>query len=181
MTKQHKGVYLESMFRKILILLLVALLAAPVFAKPVLKVGSPPPSFSLPNLEEKTIALDTYLGKKIVLLSFFASWSKSCQEEIAFLEGLHEQYESKGIKVIGVSYDRKAMELASFVTLNEIELEVLHDQKLKTLKDYRILILPTLYVIDKQGKIKSIYVDFDQNVEKAVSQEIKQLLAPPKK
>ena len=166
------------MSRRALIILIVALLALPALAKPALEQGSPAPSFSLPDLSGKTVSLKDHLGKRIVVLSFFASWSRSCQEEIAFLQELHEQYGSRGVKVIGVSYDRKAMDLASFVSLNEIGFVVLHDQKLTTLKDFRILIIPTLFVIDQDGIIKSIYVDFDKNVEKAVSQEIKQLLVP---
>lgn len=166
------------MFRKAVVILIIALLAIPALAKPVLKVGSPSPSFSLPNLNGKTVSLEEYLGKKVIVLSFFASWSKSCQEEILFLQDLHKKYRWKGVKVIGVSFDRKLKKLNSFVNENNIRFEILHDKKLKTLKDFRILIIPTLFVIDKEGNIKSIYVDFDKNVEKALSKEIQKLLVP---
>lgn len=172
-----KGI-LSHMFRKATIILIVALLAIPALAKPVLKIGSLSPSFSLPNLDGKTIKLDRYLGKKIIVLSFFASWSKSCQQEILFLQDLHKKYRWKGVKVIGVSFDRKLKKLQSFINENNIRFEILHDKKLKTLKDFRILIIPTLFVIDKEGNIKSIYVDFDKNVKKAVSKEIQKLLVP---
>jgi peroxiredoxin len=166
------------MFRKTLILLVIALLALPAFAKPGLKIGSPPPALSLPDLNGKTVELEDYLGKKVIVLSFFASWSRSCQEEILFLQELHQKYRWKGVKVIGVSFDRKLKKLESFINENNIRFELLHDKKLKTLKDFRILIIPTLFVIDKEGNVRSIYVDFDQNVKEAVSQEIKKLLVP---
>jgi peroxiredoxin len=56
----------------------------------------------------------------------------------------------------------------------------LHDKKLETLKDFRILILPTLFVIDQSGNINSIFVDFDENVQKAVLTETEKLLKPSK-
>ncbi len=163
------------MFRKAAIILIVLLLGISASAKPALKVGSPSPSFDLPNLEGKTVSLKDYLGKKVIVLSFFASWSKSCQQEILFLQDLSK---NKGLKILGVSFDRKLKNLKSFINENKIGFEILHDKKLKTLKDFRILIIPTLFVIDKEGIIKSIYVDFDQNVKKAVSKEVQKLLVP---
>ncbi|MEE8637544.1 MAG: peroxiredoxin family protein [Candidatus Margulisiibacteriota bacterium] len=163
------------MFRKAAIILIVLLLGISASAKSALKVGSPSPSFDLPNLEGKTVSLKDYLGKKVIVLSFFASWSKSCQQEILFLQDLSK---NKGLKILGVSFDRKLKNLKSFINENKIGFEILHDKKLKTLKDFRILIIPTLFVIDKEGIIKSIYVDFDQNVKKAVSKEVQKLLVP---
>jgi len=166
------------MLRKILIILIIALLALPALAKPSLKISSPPPSLSLPDLNGTTVELEDYLGEKIIVLSFFASWSKSCREEILFLNELDRKYSAKEAKIIGVSFDRKLKSLESFISENRIRFEILHDKKLKTLKDFRILIIPTLFVIDRDGNLANIYVDFDENVEKAVSQEIKQLLVP---
>ncbi|KPJ64865.1 hypothetical protein AMJ44_12000 [candidate division WOR-1 bacterium DG_54_3] len=169
------------MFRKVVIIIIVAFLAVPAFAQPVLKIGSSPPSFTLSNLKGEIIYLDRYLGNNIILLSFFASWSKSCREEILFLKELDDQYRKKGLKIIAISFDRKLEKLQSLVDTHDLKFDVLHDKKLTTLKDFRILIIPTLFVIDGEGKIKSIYVDFDENVEKALSKEIQMLLAPPKK
>ena len=135
----------------------------------------------MPNLYGKTVSLERYLGKNITILSFFTSWSKSCRQELFFLKELHKKYSKKGFKIIGISFDRKLKKLQPFINENNIRFEILHDKKLKTLKDFRILIIPTLFVIDKEGNIKSIYVDFDKNVEKAVTKEIQKLLAPPKK
>jgi len=164
------------MLRKSIIILVVVLMATAVIAKPTLKIGSTAPSFKLPTLSGKTVDLDWSLGKRIVVLSFFASWSKSCQAEAAFLNDLAAKYNYNDVKIIGVSYDRKSEALRKYVSENKIRYTIVHDKKLKTLKDFRILIIPTLFVIDQQGKIKNIYVDFDKNVKEALALEIKQLL-----
>jgi peroxiredoxin len=165
------------MLRKItIILFVVTLIGFPVFATPALKTGSPAPSVKLPDINGKTIELNTIFGKKGTVLSFFASWSKSCKAELAFLQQLSKDYSKKGIKVIGISFDRKSKKLNRYLNENKIDFTVLHDRKLKTLKDYRILIIPTLFVIDKDGNIKSIYIDFDKNVEESVNKDLKKLI-----
>ncbi|MFH1684110.1 MAG: TlpA disulfide reductase family protein [Candidatus Margulisiibacteriota bacterium] len=164
------------MFRKAILIFIVVLLGFSAVAKPTLTVGSPAPSFSLKNVSNgQSVDLDWYLGKKPIVLSFFASWSVSCQKEILFLEQLNELY-GDNIKTVGISYDRKASKLQQFITENKLEFTIVHDQKLQTLKDFRVLIIPTLFVIDQSGNISSIYVDFDKNVEEAVSKEIQKLL-----
>ena len=146
------------MIRKVLVIFILALLALPALAKSNLSIGTPPPSLKLPNLDGKIVSLETSLGNKATILSFFASWSKSCKEEMLALQELFEGYEDMGVEIIGVSFDRKSTSLEKFIEESNIEFEVLHDKKLKTLKDYRILIIPTLFVIDQYGKVKSIYV-----------------------
>jgi peroxiredoxin len=169
------------MIRKVLVIFMLALVAFPALAKSNLSIGSPPPSFKLPDLNGKSVSLETSLGNKVTILSFFASWSKSCKEEMLALQELFERYDKKGVEIIGVSFDRKSTRLEKFIEESNIEFDILHDKKLRTLKDYRILIIPTLFVIDQYGTVKSIYVDFDKNVNEALTQEIKKLLAPPKK
>jgi len=162
------------MRRRIIAALVLILLAAPVIAS----TENAPSSFKLPTLSGKTISLENSLGSRLTILSFFASWSKSCKAEINFLQELHEKYGSKGIKTIGVSFDRKSKALKKFIEDQDITFTVAHDKKLTTLKDYKILIIPTLFVIDSSGKIQSIYVDFDKNVKEALSQEINKLFVP---
>ncbi len=163
------------MLRKSIVILAVALTAAVAIAQPTLNTGSAAPSFELPTLSGKTVDLDWSLGNRIIVLNFFASWSRSCQDEAAFLNDLAAKYSYNDVKIIGVSYDRKSEALQDYAAENKISYTIVHDKKLKTLKDFRILIIPTLFVIDQDGKIKNIYVDFDENVEQAVRKDIREL------
>ena len=180
MTIKKKGVYFRQMFKKLILILFICGLATSVVANPILKVGAASPSFVLQNLEGGTISLTRYLSNQVIILSFFASWSKSCQQEILFLQELASKHKKDNLKIIAISYDRKIDELKEFVRNTNLSIEILHDKKLKTLKDFRILILPTLFIIDKSGNINSIFVDFDDNVQEAVSKETDQLLKPSK-
>jgi len=170
------------MFKKAIIITIVALLALPALGKPAFKVGAAAPSFSLPDfLTGKVVSLKDDLGKGPIVLTFFTSWSKSCQEETKFLQGLSKKYAKKGLKVIGIAYDRNPKKLKQFLSKNKINFTVLHDKKLKSIKKFRVLIIPTMVLIDKQGKINNLYIDFDKNIETVVEKEVKKLLAPAKK
>ncbi|MBN2057885.1 MAG: TlpA family protein disulfide reductase [Candidatus Saganbacteria bacterium] len=156
--------------------MIVALMACSASAGPSLKIGSPAPSFDLKLTSGQPLSLEKYLGRDVIILSFFASWSKTCQQEISYMQELERAYGRKGLSIIGVSYDRKTGELKDFLNDNKVAFPVAHDQKLKTLQTYRVIILPTLIVIDRQGNISQIYLDFDGNVEKALDQDIQRLL-----
>jgi peroxiredoxin len=162
------------MFRKFFLVIGIILLAIqPGLAEGGLEIGSVPPALNLGGF-----SLSNYLNKDVVLLSFFASWSKPCQAETELLNELHKTYSAKGLTVIGISFDKNQETLKTYLNDNQIKYTVLSDKKLKTLKDYQVLILPTLIVIDRQGKITNIYVDFDDNVKEAVSGEVRKLLEP---
>ncbi|MFH1361898.1 MAG: TlpA disulfide reductase family protein [bacterium] len=133
-------------------------------------------TFNLPNLEGKTVSLADYLGQKITLVSFFTSWSKSCQSELSWLKELNEKYQDSKLQIISISFDRDEKELQAYVAKNKLGFEVLHDKKLTTLKDFKVLVIPTLFVFDLKGKLKNIYVDFDKNVEQAVETELAKLI-----
>lgn len=123
------------------------------------------PTLKLPDLNNKTISLDNYLGKKTIVLSFFASWSKSCQEELEFLKTLAKQ---KDVEVLAISFDKKISTIKKYADENNLNFTILYDKKLTSIKDFKILIIPTLLVIDKSGNITGTYIDFDKNVQQAL-------------
>jgi len=137
------------------------------FAEPAPKIGYPTPILELANLEGKTVNLKNYAEAKPLILVFFASWSKSCQTEMADLQELHAN--SKGnLKVLAVSFDKKIKNLSNYITKNSILFPILIDKKLSSLDKFQILILPTTFCINRHGIIEKIFVDYDDNVKKAL-------------
>jgi peroxiredoxin len=161
---------------KLILLLLVCVLGGAALASAELGTGSVAPLFQLKSVAGKPVNLASQLGSKATIVAFFTSWSQSCQQEIALLQQLAEQNEDGGLKIVGVSFDRKSEELKKFLAESKPTFPVAHDRKLATLKEYRILIIPTLFVLDAEGKITNSYVDFDDNVKTALSQDIAGLL-----
>jgi len=61
--------------------------------------------FTLPSLSGENISLSDYLGKKVVLVSFFATWCAPCIKEMAKLNTMQEELGSRGLQVISISVD----------------------------------------------------------------------------
>jgi peroxiredoxin len=137
-----------------------------------LKLGTVAPDFNLPAPDGKTYSLSQYKGK-VVMLELFAPWCPHCQADAPAMNEVYEKYKDKGVQVIAVSaspYGRTYEEdLAANKNPAPISLEdvtwfrdtykvnfpILFDKDIKVGKDYGLAFYPTIYIIDKDGKIAS--------------------------
>src|SRR3989339_1000025 len=96
------------MKRILFILILACSLAGVVLAEELAA------NFSLPALDGKKVTLNDFLGKKPVIVTFFASWSDPCKKALKGLQEIQISHEAT-VKIIAVSYDKKAKELKEFL------------------------------------------------------------------
>jgi peroxiredoxin len=162
------------MLQKILAILLLGLVIASPCLAEALKIGEEPPDLVLPGLYSgKDFTLSSTYSRPTVL-TFFASWSKSCQEQLEFLNDLAA---SNNVDVVAVSFDRSGKKLKEYVTENKLSnIYVLRDKKLTSISKYAILIIPTAFLIDEGGILAQMYVDFDGNIEKSLQKDLASLL-----
>jgi len=109
-----------------------------------------------PNFEERTLAgekvsLSDFRGK-VVLLSFWASWCPPCRAELPTIAKLHEAYKDKGLVVFGVNDEDKGT-AKKYLEKASLDLPTLDDSSEKAHKLYRVSAIPTVYVIDANGKV----------------------------
>ena len=81
---------------------------APIIMSPA---GAQEPSGSAPlfaasfkDFDRKLQPLSQWQGKPMVVY-FWATWCKSCKQELPELIALHEKYKSKGVTVLGIAID----------------------------------------------------------------------------
>ena len=134
------------------------------------------PAFSLPSLlsGDSVIESDSFQGK-VFLVSFFASWCRSCLEEIPLLKKLHSRFADRGFVLVAMAVDREnETGIKNLVKKQNINYPVvLADEAVK--KDFGgIAVLPTMFLVDREGKLIRKYsghIDRDSLV-----QDIRQLL-----
>ena len=121
--------------------------------------------FSLSDLSGKTVSLEQYRGK-IVLLDFWATWCPPCRMTIPLLVDLQEKYRKKGLVILGISIDDprqvKDKDLLYYKKVSKINYPVLRFNQ-KAMQDYfsgEQLAVPTMFVIDRNGRIKDKIVGF---------------------
>jgi peroxiredoxin len=114
------------------------------------------PDLSFAKLEGGTLRLREFRGR-VVLLNFWATWSIPSKNQIPILNSLQQSYESRGLVVMGISYDDTSEEIRK--SQNEVPQTYqvglggkASEGQLGNLK------LPTTYLIDRRGKIRATFV-----------------------
>jgi len=118
-------------------------------------VGKEAEDFKLKDLNGKNVELKSLRGK-VVVLDFWATWCAPCREEMPHLEKLHRELKDKGLVVVGINTE-DAKAARSFMKKYEYTFMTLIDDGNASVI-YKIDAIPTVFVIDKEGKITSHYI-----------------------
>ena len=117
------------------------------------------PDFTLTLFDEyrggqptTTVSLADLRGKGVVL-NFWASWCKPCEEEAAALEATWRQYKDKGIVFVGVDYLDQDPAAKRYLQKFNITFANGADLASKISKRYTIRGVPETFFIDPQGKL----------------------------
>ena len=118
-----------------------------------LKVGDMAPNFSLKASDGKTYKLSDFKGKTVVL-DFWAMWCGPCKKKMPKIQKLHDLYQKKNVEVIGMlAMNPGAEKMAkTYFTKKNYTFKLLYGNN-KLTEDYGLQFLPTVIVIDKNGKI----------------------------
>jgi peroxiredoxin/outer membrane lipoprotein-sorting protein len=124
------------------------------FRKPrptAIEIGSEAADFQLKDLEGREVQLKELRGS-VVLLNFWATWCGPCRLEMPVIEKLHQQFDGKGLRVFGVN-DEEIGSIREYVVEHEYTFPTLVDTDQQAMNLYRIRGIPTMVVIDREGKI----------------------------
>jgi peroxiredoxin len=115
--------------------------------------ASPPPDFTLPALDGQPVALNQFLGKKTVLLVFWATWCPECKAAIPEINALHGGPLSGKLQVLGLDFRESRERVAAAVKSRDIRYPVLLDEKGKVARSYGVVGIPTYVLIGRDGKM----------------------------
>jgi peroxiredoxin len=113
------------------------------------------PDFSLPTLDARTISLADYRGKKTVVVSYWASWCLPCRAELPELRDFYKTYHHEGsdFEMLAISLDEEKSDAQQYASAEKLPFPVLLDPKSKSAEAYSVEGIPSLFVINKNGKV----------------------------
>ena len=135
----------------------------------LLKPGKPIPAISYPDDKGKLQALEQFKGKYL-LIDFWASWCGPCRAAVPKVKRLYAQYKDKGFEVVSISIDDSKS--AWIKAMEEEQMpwqQWLSPDKMATMKNFLFSAIPTLYLVDREGKIMGSYTGYSENMEKRIA------------
>jgi peroxiredoxin len=61
--------------------------------------------FTLNDVDGKAVSLSDYLGKNVILVSFWATWCEPCKKEMDQLQALFDAHKGEGLMILSISMD----------------------------------------------------------------------------
>lgn len=125
-------------------------------------IGEPAPDFTLTTFEGEQIKLSDLKGK-VVLINFWASWCKPCEQEAADLEAAWQYYQGRGdVVFLGVAWTDTPTASKAYLEKFGITYPNGPDLGTRISQKYRITGVPETYIIDRDGKLAySLLLPFD--------------------
>ena len=145
----------------LLILLCGAALAGPERVLPEGGAGAaipgastgPAADFTLPDLDGRPVTLGPFLGKKPVLLVFWATWCPECNASIPEINALTTGPLAEKLQIFGLDFRESREKVARAVKSRGIRYPVLLDERGQAARAYGVVGIPTYVLIGREGAI----------------------------
>ena len=117
---------------------------------------------------------------RVVLFEFWTFGCINCRNTLPFIKSWHDRYQDKGLTVVGVhspefDEERDVEKVRSEVASLGIHYPVVTDNDYQTWNAYNVEAWPTMFLLDKQGRIRWKHVGEGDYAE--AERMIQQLLA----
>lgn len=150
------------------------------YATDLLPVGTKAPD--LVDAKDSIHHITDFRGRCVVL-DFWATWCGDCRKDLPEMKKLHQIYDLEGVEFIGISFDTDFSVLQDFMDKEHMGWRVLSElKKMKETKmanDYHIKWIPTMYLLDTEGRVVLATVEIEKLKAKlAELKKAHQLVAP---
>ncbi|MEI8131431.1 MAG: TlpA disulfide reductase family protein [Leptolinea sp.] len=138
-------------------LVLIALGLGRVQSGPI-TVGQKVPNIELTTFD-KQILRTSEMQNKVIVLNFWASWCKPCEQEAAELEQAWQRYKPNGgVVFLGVDYVDTEPEALRYLKQFNVSYPNGPDLRTSISQMFRIRGVPETYIIDRTGKLAYIKI-----------------------
>jgi peroxiredoxin len=137
------------------------------------QIGKPAPPFTLKTLDGKTVTLDSFRGKTLVL-NVWATWCPPCREEMPDLIKSYAPLHKTGVEFLGVDTTEEAPIVRAYAVAKGLPYAQAVEGAKAFQTAYDIQYFPTTFVIDPQGILRA------RNIDVIAPSELTQFVADAK-
>jgi len=136
------------------------------------------PDFELQGIDNNYYTYDELKGEKLTMIDFWATWCKPCIHSIPELVAITSEYKSKGVNTIGINIDspRNRSKVAPFSSSLKINYPVLLDTEGEVMKDFNVVSVPTLLILDEHAKIVYVHQGYKPGDAEEIRHQLDKLL-----
>jgi cytochrome c biogenesis protein CcmG/thiol:disulfide interchange protein DsbE len=142
---------------------------------PDMSLAQKAPEFNLGS-DRGHVVLSRLQGR-VIYLDFWASWCKPCRKSFPFMNELHARYGNQGLVVIAINLDEEKKNAETFLQTYPADFVIAYDMNGETPKEYGLTVMPSSWIIDKQGNIIRHDTGFKEADRDAIETTIRQTLA----
>jgi peroxiredoxin len=139
--------------------------------------GHPAPDFTLPALDGPERSLAALRGR-VVLLNFWATWCKPCEDEMPAMQRLHARLAGPDFELLAVSVDTGDDEVRAFRDRLALTFPILRDPDQTAAGAYQTFRFPESWLIDRDGTLVARYVGPREWDEPVYVERIRKLIGP---
>lgn len=134
--------------------------------------------FSLKKIDGGQFRLSDSLGRKVIVVEFWASWCKPCKKLLKRLDTIQKQYR-EDVEVVAISVDEASAfsTVESYIKVRRFEFTVLLDADSKVARVYNpTLKIPFTMIVNYKGDIVYTHPGYVPGVEHEIKNIIENIL-----
>ena len=134
-----------------------------------LPVGTRAPAVTVQDLDGKTVDLARFVGKRPVLLEFWATWCPLCKALEPALKAAHARYgDTVQFVAVGVGVNESPASIKRHLAEHPLPFPVLFDASGTAVRAYQAPTTSYIVVLDRTGKVTYTGTGSDQDIAAAL-------------
>jgi thiol-disulfide isomerase/thioredoxin len=143
-------------------------------------IGETPPAVTLESINGDSVALAQWIGKKPVIVEFWATWCPICAELLPRMEAAQKKFGDRvEFLVVAVAVNQSKNSVRRHLDKHPMPFTFLWDGAGAAVRAFDAPSTSYVAVLDAKGRVVYTGVGADQNIEAAIETALRRPIAAP--